>query len=337
MKVLLYFESIDKIKKSGIGRAMRHQMTALKSAGVDFTIDPKDSYDMVHINTLWAGSKKLLKKCNKNGVPAIVHGHSTYEDFRDSFRLWKVMKLWFYPQLTYMYKHAGMIITPTPYSEMLIKGYGLCDKVVNVSNGIDLDEYKPDPSKVDAFKKHFNITNQKVVIGIGFPFMRKGLQDFIEVARMNPDITFIWFGHLQRILTSMKILKAIKNKPNNVIMPGYIDNSIIKGAMQYAECLLFPSYEETEGIVVLEALASKLPVLVRDIGVYDPWLKDGKNCLKAKNNTEFNAKLHQIMNSDNSKMIDEGYKVVEERTLEKVGQELKKIYEDFYKEKKGDK
>ena len=66
MKVLLYFESIDKIKKSGIGRAMRHQITALKSAGVDFTIDPKEEYDMVHINTLWASSKKLLKKCNKN-------------------------------------------------------------------------------------------------------------------------------------------------------------------------------------------------------------------------------------------------------------------------------
>lgn len=337
MKVLLYFESIDKIKKSGIGRAMRHQMTALKSAEVDFTIDPKDTYDMVHINTLWAGSKRLLKKCNKKGIPAIVHGHSTYEDFRDSFRLWKVMKLWFYPQLTYMYKHAGMIITPTPYSEKLIKGYGLCSKVTNLSNGIDLNEYQADPKKVEAFKKHFNITDQKVVIGIGFPFMRKGLQDFIEVARMNPDITFIWFGYLQHILTSTKILKAIKNKPSNVIMPGYIDNSIIKGAMQYAECLFFPSYEETEGIVVLEALASHCPVLVRDIGVYDPWLVDSKNCLKAKNNEEFNVKLHQIMNSDNSKMIEEGYKVVEERTLEKIGAKLKKIYEDFYRDSKENK
>ena len=333
MKVLLYFESIDKIKKSGIGRAMRHQITALESAGVDYTIDPKDNYDMVHINTLWANSKKLLKKCNKNGIPAIVHGHSTYEDFRDSFRLWKVMKLWFYPQLTYMYKHAGMIITPTPYSEKLIKGYGLCDKVVNLSNGIELSEYAPDEEKVEAFKKHFNITNQKVVIGIGFPFARKGLHDFIEVARQNPDVTFIWFGYLQRILTSMKMLKAMKHKPDNVFLPGYIDNSIIKGAMQYAECLFFPSYEETEGIVVLEALASRLPVLVRDIGVYDPWLVDGKNCLKAKNNEEFNAKLHQIMSSDNSKMVEEGYKVVEERTLEKIGKELKNIYEDFYKER----
>lgn len=330
MKVLLYFESIDKIKKSGIGRAMRHQMQALTSAGVDFTINPHDNYDMVHINTLWAKSKKILKKCNKNHIPAIVHGHSTYEDFRNSFRLWKVVKLWFYPQITYMYKHADMIITPTPYSEKLIKGYGLCKDVVNVSNGINLEEYKPNKEYLDAFKKHFNITNQKVVIGIGFPFERKGIHDFIEIARKNPDITFIWFGYLQRILTPLKILKAMKNKPNNVILPGYIDNSIIKGAMQYASCLLFPSYEETEGIVVLEALASHLPVLVRRIGVYEPWLKEDVHCLMAKDNEEFNLKLHQIMTMDTSKMVEEAYKVVEERTLEKVGKRLKEIYDDYY-------
>lgn len=333
MKVLLYFEGIESIKKSGIGRAMRHQMQALTSANVEFTIDPKDSYDMVHINTLMSKSKRLLKKCNKKNIPVIVHGHSTYEDFENSFRLWKLMKLWFYPQLTYMYKHSGMIITPTPYSKGLIEGYGFNKEVVAVSNGISLEEYAKDDSKVEAFKKHFNITNEKVVIGIGFPFERKGIRDFFEVARMNPDVKFIWFGHLQRILTQVKILKAIKNKPENVIMPGYIDNSIIKGAMQYASCLFFPSNEETEGIVVLEALASHCPVLVRRIGVYDGWLHENEECLMGSTNEEFSIKLRQLINSDNKAMTDKGYEVVKNRTLDKVGQELSSIYRKFYERK----
>jgi 1,2-diacylglycerol-3-alpha-glucose alpha-1,2-glucosyltransferase len=233
-----------------------------------------------------------------------------------------------------MYKHAGMIITPTPYSEKIIKGYGICDKVVNVTNGINLDDYKPDQNKVDEFKKYFSITDEKVVIGIGFPFERKGIHDFFEIARKNPDVKFFWFGHLAKILTPLKILKAIKNKPSNVIMPGYIDNSIVKGAMQYASCFLFPSYEETEGIVVLEALASKSPVLVRNIGVYEPWLEDGKNCLMASNNEEFSTKLKYVLNNDNKEMIENGYKVVEERTLEIVGSKLKDIYEEFYNSSK---
>ena len=331
MKVLLYFESIDKIKKSGIGRAMRHQMAALKSAGVDFTIDPKDSYDMVHINTLWNASKRLLKKCKKNHIPVIVHGHSTYEDFRESFRMWKLIKIWFNSQITYMYKHADMIITPTPYSERLIKGYGLCQNVINLSNGIDLSEYAKDEKKVQAFKEHFNITNQKVIVGIGFPFIRKGIHDFFEIARKHPDITFIWFGYLQRIATQLKILKAIKNRPSNVIMPGYIDNSIIKGALQYATCLLFPSYEETEGIVVLEALASHCPVITRRIGVYDGWLKEGENCYMASNNEEFSNKINELMSKDNTEILENGYKVVEARTLDKIGEKLKQTYEKFYK------
>jgi len=330
MKVLLYFENADSIKKSGIGRAMRHQMEALTRAGVDFTIDRREKFDLAHINTLYTKSKKLLKKCNKEGIPVIVHGHSTYEDFRDSFALWKMMTVWFYPQLTYMYKHAGMIITPTEYSKKLIESYGFNKKVVAISNGISLEDYAQSEEKVNAFKKHFNITNEKVIIGIGLPFQRKGIHDFFEVARNYPDIKFIWFGHLASILVSRFVKKAIKHKPDNVIMPGYIDNDIIKGAMQYAELLLFPSYEETEGIVVLEALASKCPVLVRDIGVYEDWLTDGINCYKAKDNQGFKEKIDYIMSHDNKVVINNGYNLAKERNLSKVGEELKAIYTEYY-------
>lgn len=333
MKVLLYFQDPETIKTSGIGRAMKHQMIALKTAGVDFTIDPTDDFDLVHINTLMNESERLLKKCNKKGIPVIVHGHSTYEDFRNSFRLWKVAALWFNRQITYMYKHAGMIITPTPYSKKLIEGYKLGPKVIAISNGIEVVDYQHDEKKIDDFKKFFNIENgQKVVIGIGYPFQRKGILDFFEVARKFPDVKFIWFGHLQKMLTQVKILRGIKHRPDNVIMPGYIDNSIIKGAMQYASCLFFPSYEETEGIVVLEALASHCLVLVRRIGVYDGWLKENENCLMASCNEEFAEKLNYLFDYDCQKLVDSGYELAEKRNLAIVGEQLKAAYEQFYKE-----
>lgn len=330
MKVLLYFEKEEKIKKSGIGRALRHQIAALTSAGLEYTLDPKDSFDIAHINTYFPASKRLLKRLKKKHIPVIVHGHSTKEDFRDSFRLWKVMKLWFYPNLMWFYKNADFIITPTQYSKDLIDAYNLGTEVIYVSNGINPQEYAYDEEKIKAFKEFFKIKEgEKVVIGIGFPFNRKGIKDFFAVAKERPDVKFIWFGFLQRILTQPNVLKAIKNRPSNVIMPGYIDNAIIKGALRYAECLFFPSYEETEGIVVLEALASNCPVLIRDIGVYADWLEDGRDCYKGKNNQEFLEKLDKIITSDNSKLVENGYKLVEERTLEKVGQELKVAYENL--------
>ena len=330
MKVLLYFEKEEKIKKSGIGRALKHQIAALTSAGLEYTLDPKDTFDIAHINTYFPESKKLVKKLKKKGVPVIVHGHSTKEDFMNSFRLWKLMKLWFYPNLMWFYKNADFIITPTLYSKNLIDSYGLGTEVIYVSNGISPEEYAYDEDKIKAFKEYFKIQEgEKVVIGIGFPFNRKGIKDFFAVAKERPDIKFIWFGYLQRILTQPNVLRAIKHRPSNVIMPGYIDNAIIKGALRYAECLFFPSYEETEGIVVLEALASNCPVLIRDIGVYADWLENGRDCYKGHNNEEFVQKLDLIMASDNSKLVANGYKLVEERTLEKVGLELKQAYENL--------
>ena len=330
MKVLLYFEKEEKIKKSGIGRALRHQIAALTSAGVEYTLDPKDTYDIAHINTYFPESKKLVKKLKKKGVPVIVHGHSTKEDFQNSFRLWKLMKLWFYPNLMWFYKNADFIITPTQYSKDLIDSYNLGTEVIFVSNGIDPKEYAYDEEKIKAFKEFFKIKEgEKVVIGIGFPFNRKGIKDFFAVAKEKPDVKFIWFGYLQRILTQPNVLRAIKHRPSNVIMPGYIDNAIIKGALRYAECLFFPSYEETEGIVVLEALASNCPVLIRDIGVYADWLEDGRDCYKGHNNEEFLEKLNTIMSSNNTQLVKNGYKLAEERTLEKVGVELREAYENL--------
>ena len=330
MKVLLYFEKEEKIKKSGIGRALKHQIAALTSAGLEYTLDPKDTFDIAHINTYFPESKRLVKKLKKRGVPVIVHGHSTKEDFMNSFRLWKLMKLWFYPNLMWFYKNADFIITPTLYSKNLIDSYGLGTEVIYVSNGINPQEYAFDEEKIKAFKEYFKIQEgEKVVIGIGFPFNRKGIKDFFAVAKERPGVKFIWFGYLQRILTQPNVLRAIKHRPSNVIMPGYIDNAIIKGALRYAECLFFPSYEETEGIVVLEALASNCPVLIRDIGVYADWLEDGRDCYKGHNNEEFLQKLDLIMSSDNSKLVANGYKLVEERTLEKVGVELKQAYENL--------
>ena len=47
MKVLLYSQKQSMLKKSGIGRAFYHQKRALEAAGIEYTTDPKDTYDLV--------------------------------------------------------------------------------------------------------------------------------------------------------------------------------------------------------------------------------------------------------------------------------------------------
>jgi 1,2-diacylglycerol-3-alpha-glucose alpha-1,2-glucosyltransferase len=328
MKVLIYFQDEDSIKTSGIGRAMRHQMEACTLAGVPFTTTPKDSYDIAHINTIWAKSERLLRHCKKKGIPVIVHGHSTYEDFRRSFKCWQLVEPIFDAHLKYMYSRADLIITPTPYSKALIESYGFGKKVIAISNGIDLKEYAPNPSAQAAFRAKFGLKEgEKFVMGVGFPFERKGIQDFFEVARAFPSIKFIWFGHLSGWITNDKVKRWIKKRPANAIMAGYCKGELIHGAYQCASALFFPSYEETEGIVVLEALASKTPLVIRDIGVYNPWLHDGVDCHKGKNNADFTAILTKLFAEGEDKaVLEKGYQIAEERSLDKVGASLKEAY-----------
>ena len=102
MKTLIYFQDADTIKNSGIGRAMSHQLQALKDVGVETTIHKKDDYDIAHINTYWGKSHRALKQAKKRGIPVIVHGHSTYEDFRNSFKCWQLVAPIYNHQLKYM-------------------------------------------------------------------------------------------------------------------------------------------------------------------------------------------------------------------------------------------
>lgn len=333
MKVLLYFESEKALQNSGIGRAMKHQMAALTSAGIEYTTDPwDDTYDILHINTFGFNSEAIIKKARSLGKAVVYHAHSTEEDFRNSFVLSNQIAPIFKKRLVSLYSQADAIITPTPYSKSLLEGYGIELPIYAVSNGIDLNRFDYDEEKVKAFKKYFSLKDtDKVVLSVGLYFERKGILDFVEIAKQCPEYKFIWFGYTNPVMIPKPVRDVVDEYPNNVIFPGYVKGPIIEGAYAGADCFFFPSYEETEGIVVLEALAARQQVLLRDIGVFEPWLVDGVNCYKARNNEEFIEKLHGIIEGTLKDTKDAGRITAEERSIEAVGQQLKKIYESVLK------
>ena len=331
MKVLLYFEGENFIAKSGIGRALKHQKKALELAGVEYTTDVMDSYDILHINTVGVTSPLVIAQAHALGKKVVYHAHSTEEDFRNSFILSNQIAPLFKQHLINMYQMADVIITPTPYSKSLLENYGLEKPIYAVSNGIDLSRYFKDVEKEKTFRSYFHLgPNDKVVVSAGLYLKRKGILDFMEVARMMPEVTFIWFGSTPRIALSSEVKKAIDDHPVNVRLPGYLKGPGFEGAFSGADAFFFPSLEETEGIVVLEALASKQKVVVRDIGVYQGWLKHEYNCLMGKDNHEFVSHLRTIFNQQYSdELIENAYQTAQDRSLDKIGEQLKAIYQSL--------
>lgn len=333
MKVKLYFGQEDAIKKSGIGRAFVHQKKALELNGIPYTTDKEDlDYDILHINTVWPDSYKLINQARENNKKIVYHAHSTEEDFKNSFMFSNTVSGMYKKWLINLYTKGDYIITPTPYSKRLLQSYGITIPIVAVSNGVDLEQFNPTDKQVKMFVDEYNIDNDDVlIISVGWLFERKGFDTFVEVARKLPNYKFMWFGDVKLSRPTKKIKDILENLPENVILPGYVSGDIIKGAYGRSNIFFFPSREETEGIVVLEALACKCNILLRDIPVFSDWLDDKVNCYKGKSTDEFVDIINNIISGKYPSLAEAGYKVAKERELSKIGKELIEVYKKTLK------
>lgn len=329
LKVLLYTEGLKTISKSGLGKAIKHQMQALKENGIDYTTDLDDDYDILHINFYGPKSYLFAKKAKKEGKKIIYHAHSTEEDFRNSFIGSNLVSPQFKQWLITCYSLGDMILTPTPYSKKILEGYDIDVPIISISNGVDVNFFKKNIKLGKEFRKKYGFRNDdKVIMGVGLYIERKGILDFVELARRLPDYKFIWFGHSPLAASPAKVRKAVNTKLDNLFFPGYVEPEELKGAYSGADLFIFPTQEETEGIPILEACSAKIKAIVRDIGVFDEWLLDGVNVYKAKDVDEFEEKIVKVLNNELPDLTEEGYQVALNRDIKKVGKDLVNIYKD---------
>lgn len=332
MKVLLYTEGEKLIGKSGLGKAVKHQMRALEFEKIEYTRNPHGDYDIVHINYYGPKSYRLAKKAHKKGKKVVYHAHSTEEDFRNSFIFSKQIAPLFKKWIIKCYNLGDVLITPTPYSKRLLEGYGIKKKIYAISNGLELDKFQRKEELREKFRKEYNIKDdEKVIIGVGLYIERKGILDFVELAKRLPEYKFIWFGYSPLSASPKKIRDAVNTKLDNLLFAGYVEQMKIVEAMNGCDLYLFPTLEETEGIPIVEACACKTPSLIRDIPVFEEWLEDGVNTYKAKDIDEFEKKIKMILNKELPYLGEEAYKVAEERDIKKIGKKLHEVYNEVMK------
>ncbi|MBQ6605803.1 glycosyltransferase family 4 protein [Candidatus Saccharibacteria bacterium] len=324
-KILLYTEFEKTLKVSGLGKSIDHQKQALKDNQIPFTLNPKDDFDIIHINFYGPKSYLAAKRAKHRGKKVVYHAHSTEEDFKNSFWFANLISPLFKRWIIKCYKLGDVIITPSEYSKKLLESYGL-KNIYAISNGIDLDLFSRDESAGKKFRKKYHFSEKdKVVMGIGLFFERKGILDFIELAKTFPEYKFIWFGNINKSLIPHKIRKALNVKLPNLIFPGHVPQPEIKAALSGADLYIFPTFEETEGIPALEALACKTPMILRDIPVFD-FLKNKKEVYKAKNLAEFKTLTKNILEKELPDLTKAGYKKAEEKSVRSVGKQLIEIY-----------
>lgn len=335
MKVYLHAGMKRLYEKSGVGRAIEHQKAILLNTGATIAERMDADTDIVHINTVFPDAFLAALRARAAGKLVISYGHSTMEDFRNSFKGSNAFAPFFRRWITFCYNMGDIVITPTEYSRRLLLGYDVKKPVYALSNGIDTAYFKPDAALRRQFRARYQIPEeQKVVMSVGHYIERKGILEFIELARKKPGTLFFWFGYTNLNLVPATVRQAIENAPDNVRFAGYVDREALREAYCGCDLFCFMSHEETEGIVVLEALACGIPVLLRDIPVYEDWLTHGVNVYKAADEKEFARLTSCILNGKLPDLAEAGRQTAKQRSLQAVGVRLLQAYRLAEKERR---
>jgi len=333
MRICLYLEFyhflnglLYKNIGTGLLSSYENQKKSLKSLNIEFTEKWDASCDILQINTPWLKSLWLIKKARRQGKKIIIWSHVTVEDFIQVFRFNKFIAPLMKKYLTYAYGLADLVFCPSAYTKSLLIAYGLPEKKLVVqSNGVDTSFIFSDQASRDAYRQKYHLTNLTVgTMGLVIP--RKGTGTFLALAKQCPSYQFVWFGKIYSRLMAEPLPKDL---PSNTQFTGYAQDR--NAAFNAIDIFVFPSYEENQGMVILEAAAVGLPIIVRDIPVYNPWLIDGVNCLKAKNDEEFKMCLERVISDEplRQRLIVGARLLAQQEDIKTLNQKLLGVYQSL--------
>ena len=237
----------------------------------------------------------------------------------ESIKLPKLFEKIFDWYVENMYRKADELVVVNPCFTSDLEMLGISkNRITYIPNFVNHENYKClQQSEIIKIKDQYGIPKDKfVVLGCGQIQNRKGLHDFVETARQNPDMYFVWVGGFSfgRIMHGYKKYKKLmKNLPQNMINIPILDRKCMNGIFNACDVLFMPSYMELFPMTILEAANVYKPILVRDLDLYQPILF-GKYA-KGNNVDEFSNELYKLKNDltyyseqcSNAKFISEFY------------------------------
>lgn len=257
----------------GVGSAYLEQVALVKESDDLFTVSinsHSSKFDIYHFHTV---NPQYRLRFNKHHVNvAYVHFIPTTLD--GSIKLPKLLFKVFKKYVVNFYKSADEIVVVNPSFIPPLVELGIKkENITYIPNFVDHESFhKVDDATRNEIRKKYGIPLDKfVVMGCGQVQTRKGVKDFVEVAKRNPDICFIWAGGFSfgKMTDGYKELKAIvDNPPQNVKFLGIIPRVEMNDIYNLSDVLFMPSLSELFPMAILEAVNSFKPILLRDLDLY---------------------------------------------------------------------
>ena len=308
----------ESVKGQGVGSAYQEQISLIRELDEYFEMEinsKSKDFDIYHIHSPNLRYKLRMNKKHLN----IVHVHFVPSKNDGSLKLPKLINHIFNKYVERLYRKADELVVVNPcFISELEKLKIPRENITYIPNYVDKTRFFPLPEdRISEIKEEYHIPKDKfVVLGCGQIQTRKGFDDFVETARRNPDMEFIWAGGFSfgRIMHGYKkYKKLLKNLPQNMHHLGIIDRNKMNDVFNLCDVLFMPSFIELFPMTILETCNVGKPFLVRDLELYRPILFS-KYC-SGNSVDEFSNELNKLKDDityynqqvNNSKFISSFY------------------------------
>lgn len=195
---------------------------------------------VVHVATEGPLGLAARNYCLKRKLPFTTSFHTRFPEYIEARS--KLPAKWFYPPITWFHNAAActMVATETLRAELSGKGFR---KLGLWGRGVDVELFKPRD-------KNFLPDARPILLYVGRVAVEKNIADFLNLDAPGSKV----------VVGDGPQLNSLKRKYPNVRFVGAKSGEELAAYYAAADVFVFPSRTDTFGNVVLEALASGVPV-----------------------------------------------------------------------------
>lgn len=230
------------------------------------------------------------------------------------------------------------LIAPTDRVRNELMHYGVKKPIHVLPSGIDLEEYKS--VKKGFLREKANLPKKtKILLYVGRLGKEKSvdflIRSFKLISEKNPHTALVLVGDGPD-KSALKRLAARLQLKDKVIFFGSINHHDIANVYADADLFVFASRTETQGMVLLEALASGIPVVAVNDEAFENVIKIGKTGYLVKPDEDlFADKTHDLLNNDAlyKSFSQAALKSVEKYSVRNTALYLEQLYKKVIDEK----
>lgn len=261
------------------------------------------NFDLVHIQTPFLAHYAGIKLARELGIPCVETYHTFFEEYL--YHYVPLLPKFFTKGITRRFSRSqcnavNAVIVPSTAMRNVLQKYG-CESPIHISpTGIQLEKFGAGNGA--RFRQNHGIAQDRpLLVHIGRVAHEKNIGFLLEVtARLKttcPDILFLICGEgpAQKPLQQQAQRMGLEN---NVMFVGYLNRETeLLDCYCAADVFVFASRTETQGLVLLEAMALGVPVVSTAVMGTIDIVKPQQGALEAEEDAvDFAAKVSLLLN-----------------------------------------